>query len=119
MGDQSFRVIEHLEVICTGTVPFKECKLRVMKLAALPPSEAAAELKEFIVSRRQQPLHIEFGGSGEKPAFAVEGDDVLLGSHFRHPDGRFHFQETLVSEESPGVFVDERPALQVSLPADF
>jgi hypothetical protein len=80
-------------------------------------AKAMANLEKSVVSRSEQPLHVQLWRCGQKPVFALERYDMLLWSHGRHADGRFYLKKALFPKESACMLVDRCSALQIRLDA--
>ena len=99
-GDQGLAVVHQRPVIGFRTIPFEHGKLGKVAGTPLPRAETAADLEDFRITRRQEPLHAELRGGLEKPVVRGDGIDMGFRRRRRNPEGCFDFEKILVEEES-------------------
>ncbi len=61
MGEEGFRVLEDIEVVGVGAVPFQHGVFGIMQCAAFALAEAGAHLEDFFIAGGQQAFHVKFG----------------------------------------------------------
>ena len=97
--DEELRFFDGLQIAGPGAVPLQHGELRVVLVAALPGAEAAADLEDAVIARREKALHVQLRGGGQVPGAGGNGINVRLGSRGGRPCGGFDVQVAAGEEE--------------------
>ena len=77
--DEELRFFDGLQVASAAAVPLQHGELRVVLVAALAGAEAAADLEDAVIARREEALHVQLRGGGQVPGAGGNGINVRLG----------------------------------------